>query len=182
MVWPRNSYRSGWKTHFGKTWFHLRDSITCRITDAINSDQNEIHRTNHDYRKHSGNNESKSSQLKPRAIEIDSSEKELSEDLLNNSNININTINQNNIELPVNNNVDDINKKQGKVNNLTKSISQLSIDENSDSGIVTYDNKHLPSKNEYNVYKTENAIHGINVNLCHVLEKLQGSANTTLMF
>ena len=34
------------------------------------------------------------------------------------------------IELPVNNNVDDINEKQGEVNDLTKSISQLSIDEN----------------------------------------------------
>ena len=31
----------------------------CRITHAINSDQNEIHRTNHNYRKNSGNNESK---------------------------------------------------------------------------------------------------------------------------
>ena len=41
------------------------------------------------------------------------------------------------IELPVNNNVDDINKKQGEVNDLTKSISWLSIDENSDLGIVT---------------------------------------------
>ena len=41
------------------------------------------------------------------------------------------------IELPVNNNVDDINEKQGEVNDLTKSISQLSIDENSDLGIVT---------------------------------------------
>ena len=29
------------------------------------------------------------------------------------------------IELPVNNNVDDINEKQGEVNDLTKSISQL---------------------------------------------------------
>ena len=49
-----------------------------------------------------------------------------------------------------------INEKQGEVNNLTNSISQLSVDENSDLGIVTYDNKHLPSKNEYIEYKTEN--------------------------
>ena len=37
---------------------------TCRITCAINSDQNEIHRTTHIYWKNSGNNESKSHQLK----------------------------------------------------------------------------------------------------------------------
>ena len=43
---------------------------TCRITCAVNSDQNEIHRTNHNYRKNFGNNESKSSQLKSRVIEI----------------------------------------------------------------------------------------------------------------
>ena len=47
---------------------------TCRITDAINSDQNEINRTDHDNKKNSGNNERKSSQLKSRAIEIDSSD------------------------------------------------------------------------------------------------------------
>ena len=58
--------------------------------------------------------------------------------------------------IPVNNNIDDLDKKQGEVNDLTKSISQLSIDENSDLGIATYDNKHLPSKNEYTEYKTEN--------------------------
>ena len=74
----------------------------CRITHAINSDQNEIHRRNHDYRKNSGNNESKSSQLKYRAIEIDSSDKGLEDPLNNNNNININAINQNNdIELPL---------------------------------------------------------------------------------
>ena len=78
------------------TW----EYITYGIRRAINTDQNEIHRTNHNYRKNSGNNESKSSQLKSRAIETDSSNKEL-EDPLNNSNININPINQNNdIELP----------------------------------------------------------------------------------
>ena len=60
------------------------------------------------------------------------------------------------IELPVNNNVDDINEKQGEVYDLTKSTSRLSIDENADSGIVTYDKKHLPNKNEYIGYKTEN--------------------------
>ena len=129
---------------------------TCRITCAINSDQNEIHRTNHIYWKNSGNNESKSHQLKSWAIEIDSSDKEL-EHPLNNNNININAVNQNNdIEWPVYNNVGDLNKKQGEVNDLTKSISCLSIDENSYLGIVKYDNKHLPSKNEYTEYKTEN--------------------------
>ena len=95
----------------------------------------------------SGNNEIKSNQLKSRAIEIDSSDEEL-EDPLNNSNININAINPNNdIELPIKNNVDDIKEKQSEVNDLTKSISQLSIDENSDLGIITYDNKPPPSKN-----------------------------------
>ena len=104
----------------------------------------------------SGNNEIKSNQLKSRAIEIDSSDEEL-EDPLNNSNININAINPNNdVELPIKNNVDDIKEKQSEVNDLTKSISQLSIDENSDLGIITYDNKHLPSKNEYIECKTEN--------------------------
>ena len=84
----------------------------------------------------SGNNEIKSNQLKSRAIEIDSSDEEL-EDPLNNSNININAINPNNdIELPIKNNVDDIKEKQSEVNDLAKSISQLSIDENSDLGII----------------------------------------------
>ena len=84
----------------------------------------------------SGNNEIKSNQLKSRAIEIDSSDEEL-EDPLNNSNININAINPNNdTELPIKNNVDDIKEKQSEVNDLTKSISQLSIDENSDLGII----------------------------------------------
>ena len=86
--------------------------------------------------KSSGNNEIKSSQLKSRAIEIDSSDKEL-EDPLNNSNMKINAFNQNNdIELPIKNNVDDIKEKQSEVNDLAKSISQLSIDENSDLGII----------------------------------------------
>ena len=43
------------------------------------------------------------------------------------------------IELPVNNNVDDVTEKKGEVNDLTKSTSRLSIDEHSDSVIVTYD-------------------------------------------
>ena len=104
----------------------------------------------------SGNNEIKSNQLKSRAIETGSSDEEL-EDPLNNSNINTNAINRNNdIELQIKNNVDDIKEKQSEVNDLTKSISQLSIDENSDLGIITYDNQHLPSKNEYIEYKTEN--------------------------
>ena len=42
------------------------------------------------------------------------------------------------IELPVNNNVD-VTEKQGEVNDLTKSTSRLSIDEHSDSVIVTYE-------------------------------------------
>ena len=87
------------------------------VTHAINSDQTEIHRTNHDYRKSSGNNESKSGQLKSRAIKIESSNEELSKEPVDNSNININAINQNNdTELPVNNNVDHIKEKQGEVN------------------------------------------------------------------
>ena len=94
--------------------------------------------------------------MKSRAIEIDSSDKEL-EDPLNNSNMKINAFHQNNdIELLIKNNVDDIKEKQSEVNDLTKSISQLSIDENSDLGTAKYDNKHLPSKNEYIEYKTEN--------------------------
>ena len=59
---------------YGSTYVRLH---TCRITHAINSDQNQINKTNHDYRKNSGNNESKSSQLKSRAIEIDSSDEEI---------------------------------------------------------------------------------------------------------
>ena len=129
---------------------------TRRITHPINSDQNEIHRTNHDYRKNSGSNETKSSQMKSRDIAIDSSDEKLSQESVDNSNINVNVTNQNNdTESPVHNNVYDILERQGEVDDLTKSISRLSIDENSDSGILTY-NKHLPSKNEYTEYKTEN--------------------------
>ena len=130
---------------------------TCRITHAINNDQNEIQRANNDYRKNSGNNKNRSSQLKSKSIEVDSRDEELSEEPDNNSNININAINQNNdIELPVNSNIDVTNKKQAEGNGLKKSISWLSIDENSDSGIVTYDSKHVPKKTEYTEYKTEN--------------------------
>ena len=77
--------------------------------------------------KNSGNNESKSSQLKSRAIRFHRSDKETG-DLLNNSNININAINQNNdIELPVNDNDSDRNEKQCEVSDLAKSISWLSF-------------------------------------------------------
>ena len=55
---------------------------TCRITHAIISDQNEIHRANHDYKKNSGNNQRKSSQLKSRATEIDRSEEDYQRNLL----------------------------------------------------------------------------------------------------
>ena len=55
---------------------------TCRITHAIISDQNEIHRANHDYKKNSGNNQSKSSQLKSRATEINRSEEDYQRNLL----------------------------------------------------------------------------------------------------
>ena len=73
-------------------------------------------------------NESRSSQLKSRFIEIDSIDEELSEEHDNNSNIDINAINKNDdTELPVNNIVDDIKEKQAEVNDLTKSISRLSI-------------------------------------------------------
>ena len=71
--------------------------------------------------------------------------------------MNINAFNQNDDnEFPVNGNVDDMNEKQAEVNDSTKSISWLTTDKNPDSGIVTYNNTHLPSKNEYTKYKTEN--------------------------
>ena len=78
--------------------------------------------------------------------------------------MNINAIKYN--ELPVNNGVDDKNKKQAEVRDLTKSIIQLSIDENSDSGIVTCDNMYLLGKSEYIEYKTENDNTFINVVMC----------------
>ena len=87
---------------------------TCRITDAINSDQNEIQRTNHNYRNNSGNNQSKLSQLESRLTKTDSSDKNQLEepDNNNNSNMKTNPINCNNDNgLPVNNNVDYMNKK-----------------------------------------------------------------------
>ena len=94
--------------------------------------------------------------MKSRDIAIDSSDEKLSQESVDNSNINVNVTNQNNdTESPVHNNVYDILERQCEVDDLTKSISRLSIDENSDSGILTY-NKHLPSKNEYTEYKTEN--------------------------
>ena len=78
--------------------------------------------------------------------------------------MNINAIKYN--ELPVNNAVDDKNKKQAEVRDLTKSIIQLSIDENSDSGIVTCDNMYLLGKSEYIEYKTENDNTFINAVMC----------------
>ena len=89
--------------------------------------------------------------------------------------MNINVFNQNNNELPVNDNVDDMDKQQAEVNDSSKSIRLLSIDENSDSRIVTYGNMHLPSKNEYIEYKLKMTVNEINVNLYHVLERLQES-------
>ena len=97
----------------------------CRITHTVNNDQNEIQWTSQDYRENSSNNESRSNQLISRSIEIYSSDEELSEEPDNNSNMNINAINQNNDnELPVTNNVDDMNKKQAGVKDLTKPISR----------------------------------------------------------
>ena len=104
---------------------------TCRITRAVNSDQNKIHRANHNHRKRSGNNVSKSRQLKSRAIEINSSVEEVSEEPVNNNNININAINQNN----------DIGYQLITMlmilTILTNSISLFSINENSDTGMET---------------------------------------------
>lgn len=68
--------------------------------------------------------------------------------------------------MPVNNNIDDMNEKLAEVNDLTKSINRLSIDENSDSRILTL----------------RMTVHGVNVNLYHALQKLQGSTKTTSMF
>ena len=52
--------------------------------------------------------------MKSKSIKIDTNGKELSEDPHNNSNMNIHTIKQNNdIELPVNNNVD-MNERQAE--------------------------------------------------------------------
>ena len=52
------------------------------ITHVISSDQNNIQRTNHDYRKNSGNNESRSNQLKSRSIEINGSDKNYHRNLI----------------------------------------------------------------------------------------------------
>ena len=68
--------------------------------------------------------------MKSRSIEIDNIDQELSEQP-DNSNKEINTVNQNNYnELPVSNRIDDMIGEQAEVNDLTKSISWLSIDEN----------------------------------------------------
>ena len=89
--------------------------------------------------------------------------------------MNINVFNQNNNELPVNDNVDDMDKQQAEVNDSSKSIRLLSIDENSDSRIATYGNMRLPSKNDYIEYKLKMTVNEINVNLYHALERLQES-------
>ena len=96
---------------------------TCRITHAINNDQNQIQRANNDYRKNSGNNENRSSQLESKSIEVESRDEELSEEPDNNSNKNINAVNQNNdIELPANNNIDVTNEKQAEGNGLKNQL------------------------------------------------------------
>ena len=70
-----------------------------------------------------------------------------------NSNQEINGINHSiNNGLLFNNKIDDMNEKRAEVNDLIKSISRLSIDDHSDSGILTYPNIHLPSKNQYTEY------------------------------
>lgn len=74
-----------------------------------------------------------------------------------------------------------MNEKQAEVNALTKSISWLSIHENSDLGILAYNNMQWPSKHQY-IVRSKMTIHGININLQHKLEKLHRSTNTTLMF
>lgn len=70
-----------------------------------------------------------------------------------------------------------MNEKQAEVNALTKSISWLSIHENSDLGILAYNNMQWPSKHQY-IVRSKMTIHGINIKL----EKLHRSTNTTLMF
>ena len=63
-----------------------------------------------------------------------------------------------------------MNEKQAEVNDLTKSISRLLIDENSDSESVTY-NKHMRSKVKMNTLsiKLKMTIHGVNITLYHAL-------------
>ena len=111
---------------------------TRRVTHAINSDENEIQR-NYDYRK--------VDKGKCRSIETHGCNKELSKEPDDNSNMNMNAIDQNKYnELSVNNDVEDKNKKNAEVNDWKKLISLLSIDGNSDSGIVPCDNVYWPSK------------------------------------
>ena len=43
-----------------------------------------------------------------------------------------------------------------EVNDLTKSISRLSINKNSDLGVLTFTSILLPSKNQYIEYNAEN--------------------------
>lgn len=117
--------------------------------------------------------------MKSRSIEFDNIDQELSEQP-DNSNKEINTINQNNYnELPVNNSIDDMIEKQAEVNDLIKSISWLSVDENWDSGILTYDNMQLPRIHQY-IVRPKMTIHGINIK--HVLGMLLRSTNTTSMY
>lgn len=104
-----------------------------------------MQRTNQDHRHNSGNNESRTIQLKSGSIGFDSSEEEVSKAPHMNSNWD--DINQNISELPVNNNIDNMNEKFTEVNDLTKSISRLSINKNSDLGVLTFTYILLPSKN-----------------------------------
>ena len=64
-----------------------------------------------------------------------------------------------------------MNEKQAEVNDLTKSISRLLIDENSDSESVTY-NKHMRSKVKMNTLsiKLKMTIHGVNITLYHTVK------------
>ena len=72
----------------------------------------------------------------------------------------------------INNSVDDPNEKQGEVNNVTKSVSQLFRFMNCNM-IISTD----PVKINTFSIKLKVAIHAINFDLYHVLEKLQGSTN-----
>lgn len=50
------------------------------------------------------------------------------------------------------NKINDMNEKQAEVNDLIKSISRLTIYDNSDSRIWTYPNINFPNKNQYTEY------------------------------
>lgn len=146
-----DTFSEQWQNPGRVLWEHCSTYVrahTCRITHAIDRKQNETHRGNCDYRDNSGNIETRTSQLKSKSIKIDSSDEEISKVPHKNSNQEINGINQIiNNRLLVDNDIDDMNKNPAEVTDLTKSISRVSIDENSDSGILTYPHILLPSKN-----------------------------------